>query len=200
MRTLNRAASEVLVAHGVAAATDVTGFGLLGHGLEMAAGVRRAVRLRCRAPCRRSPARSTSPRPASRPAARRTTGGSSRPALTVGDGVSPELVALAHDPQTSGGLLAAIDPGRVDAVEADLDGRGVHALARRPGRGRRAGGGPRVGGRMTAPPPSISPGISAVVPVYRSAAILPELYRRLTDALARSRSARDHPGRGFRRR
>ena len=36
MRALNRAASEVLVAHGVAAATDVTGFGLLGHGLEMA--------------------------------------------------------------------------------------------------------------------------------------------------------------------
>ena len=36
MRTLNRAASEVLVEAGVAAATDVTGFGLLGHGLEMA--------------------------------------------------------------------------------------------------------------------------------------------------------------------
>ena len=36
MRTLNRAASEVLVGHGVVAATDVTGFGLLGHGLEMA--------------------------------------------------------------------------------------------------------------------------------------------------------------------
>ena len=36
MRTLNRAASEVLVEHRVAAATDVTGFGLLGHGLEMA--------------------------------------------------------------------------------------------------------------------------------------------------------------------
>ena len=36
MRTLNRAASEVLVANGIVAATDVTGFGLLGHGLEMA--------------------------------------------------------------------------------------------------------------------------------------------------------------------
>ena len=36
MRTLNRAASEVLVAAGVRGATDVTGFGLLGHGLEMA--------------------------------------------------------------------------------------------------------------------------------------------------------------------
>src|SRR5206468_11015456 len=36
MRVLNRAASEVLVANEVSAATDVTGFGLLGHGLEMA--------------------------------------------------------------------------------------------------------------------------------------------------------------------
>ena len=36
MRRLNRAAAEVLVEHRVRGATDVTGFGLLGHGLEMA--------------------------------------------------------------------------------------------------------------------------------------------------------------------
>ena len=36
MRRLNRAASVALVDSGVRAATDVTGFGLLGHGLEMA--------------------------------------------------------------------------------------------------------------------------------------------------------------------
>ena len=36
MRRLNRAAADALVATGVTAATDVTGFGLLGHGLEMA--------------------------------------------------------------------------------------------------------------------------------------------------------------------
>ncbi|HET8786191.1 MAG TPA: selenide, water dikinase SelD, partial [Candidatus Limnocylindrales bacterium] len=36
MRTLNRTASEILVGDGVTGATDVTGFGLLGHGLEMA--------------------------------------------------------------------------------------------------------------------------------------------------------------------
>ena len=47
------------------------------------------------------------------------------PALTVADGVAPELVTLAHDPQTSGGLLAAIDPVTVAAVEGDLDARGV---------------------------------------------------------------------------
>ena len=36
MRVLNRAAGDILVRHGIAGATDVTGFGLLGHGLEMA--------------------------------------------------------------------------------------------------------------------------------------------------------------------
>ena len=36
MRTLNRAASEVFARHRITGATDVTGFGLLGHGLEMA--------------------------------------------------------------------------------------------------------------------------------------------------------------------
>src|SRR5438309_2404322 len=36
MRVLNRGASDALVGAGVPGATDVTGFGLLGHGLEMA--------------------------------------------------------------------------------------------------------------------------------------------------------------------
>jgi len=36
MRTLNRRASEILVQHEIGGATDVTGFGLLGHGVEMA--------------------------------------------------------------------------------------------------------------------------------------------------------------------
>ena len=35
MRTLNRAAAEVLVAAGIGGATDVTGFGLLGHARDM---------------------------------------------------------------------------------------------------------------------------------------------------------------------
>jgi selenide,water dikinase len=124
MRTLNRAAAEVLVAHGVAAATDVTGFGLLGHGLEMA----RASGTRFVFGAAALPALDGALDIAT---AGVETGGAAhnrrfvRPSLTVADGVAPELVMLAHDPQTSGGLLAAVDPGRIDAVEADLDDRGV---------------------------------------------------------------------------
>jgi selenide,water dikinase len=124
MRNLNRVASDVLVGAGVAGATDVTGFGLLGHGLEMA----RASRTRFVFEAGALPAL-----PGSLDLARAgvETGGAGhnrrfvRPALSVDADVPPELVALAHDPQTSGGLLAAIPADRLTAVETDLDAAGV---------------------------------------------------------------------------
>ena len=127
MRTLNRVASEVLARHDIRGATDVTGFGLLGHGLEMARASGHASALRRRRRCRRSTARSTSRGPASRPAARGTTDGSRRQPSTSLTASAPELVALAHDPQTSGGLLAAVPPRLVGDVEADLAAAGVPA-------------------------------------------------------------------------
>jgi selenide,water dikinase len=119
MRTLNRAASEVLARHGIRGATDVTGFGLLGHGLEMA----RASAARLVFDAASLPALDGALDVAR---AGVETGGAghnrrfTKPALTLADAVAPELVALAHDPQTSGGLLAAIPADTVDAVESDL--------------------------------------------------------------------------------
>jgi selenide,water dikinase len=126
MRTLNRAASEVLVRHGIRGATDVTGFGLLGHGLEMA----RASGARLVFEARALPALDGALDLAR---AGIETGGAGHnrrftaPALEVGGGVTPDLVALAHDPQTSGGLLAAIPHLQIAAVEADLAAAGVTA-------------------------------------------------------------------------
>jgi selenide,water dikinase len=51
------------------------------------------------------------------------------PYLTIDASVAPELVTLAHDPQTSGGLLAAIPAHLVAAVEADLADGGVENWA-----------------------------------------------------------------------
>jgi selenide, water dikinase len=120
MRTLNRAASEVIVEHGVTAATDVTGFGLLGHGLEMArgSGTRFAF-----------DAVALPALPGALELARAgvETGGAAHnrrfvaPSLALADGVAPEIVTLAHDPQTSGGLLASVAEDRLGAVEAALD-------------------------------------------------------------------------------
>jgi selenide,water dikinase len=124
MRTLNRAASEALVAHGVRGATDVTGFGLLGHGLEMA----RASGTRFVFDAAALPALDGALALA---AAGVETGGATHNrrfvagSLRVADGVPGELVTLAHDPQTSGGLLVAVAPDVVDAVAADLGAAGV---------------------------------------------------------------------------
>ena len=124
MRGLNREASEALTEAGVAAATDVTGFGLLGHGLEMA----RASGTRFVFEGAALPHLDGALELAR---AGVETGGAAHnrrfvlPSLALGDDVPPELVTLAHDPQTSGGLLAAVDPAAIATLEARLDGRGV---------------------------------------------------------------------------
>jgi selenide,water dikinase len=43
------------------------------------------------------------------------------PSLDIAASVTDDLVTIAHDPQTSGGLLAAVAPDRVDAIEAAFD-------------------------------------------------------------------------------
>jgi selenide,water dikinase len=116
MRTLNRAASQVLVDLGLQAATDVTGFGLLGHGLEMAraSGTRFVFD---------ADALPILPGALDLASAGVETGGATHnrrfvaESLDVRANVSPELLALAHDPQTSGGLLASIPQGLVDATK-----------------------------------------------------------------------------------
>ena len=124
MRRLNRAAADVLVGAGIRAATDVTGFGLLGHGLEMA----RASGVRLVFDAAAIPAL---PGALALAAAGVETGGAAHnrrfvaPALEVAPGITQPLVTLAHDPQTSGGLLAAVPPGAVRAVQEGLGAAGV---------------------------------------------------------------------------
>jgi selenide,water dikinase len=120
MRRLNRAASQALVASGVRAATDVTGFGLLGHGLEMAlaSGTRfvfEAAGLPALPGALDLAAAGVETDGASHN--RRYVAGS----FHVAAGVPGECITLAHDPQTSGGLLAAVPPDLVALVERALD-------------------------------------------------------------------------------
>ena len=124
MRELNRRASEVLVAAGVVAATDVTGFGLLGHGLEMA----RAAGTRFVFDASALPAL---PGALELAVAGVETGGAAgnrrfvANSLEIGSDVPAELVTLAHDPQTTGGLLAAVPRSLVDRIESDFDAAGL---------------------------------------------------------------------------
>jgi selenide,water dikinase len=124
MTTLNRDASRAAVAAGARCATDVTGFGLLGHGLEMA----RASHVRLVFDAAALPALAGALDLAR---AGVETGGAAHnrrfvsSSLTVDGLVAPDLVTLAHDPQTSGGLLAAIPGPRLGSVEAALDRAGI---------------------------------------------------------------------------
>jgi len=115
MRRLNRAASEELQALGdsVHAVTDVTGYGLAGHGWEMAerSGVQVIVETD-----------GIVAYPGAREAAERgvRTGGDPRNREYVADFVrstaSAAGEALCMDPQTSGGLLAAVHPSAVASL------------------------------------------------------------------------------------
>jgi selenide,water dikinase len=121
MRVLNRGAAETLQqlpsGNPPHAVTDVTGFGLLGHGWEMAE--RGEVTLRFFAD--RLPLYAGALQAAE---AGTRTGGDARNRVhleahvQVDAGVPAAVEALAYDPQTSGGLLAAVAPDDVDALVA----------------------------------------------------------------------------------
>ena len=87
------------------AVTDVTGFGLLGHAYELAqrSGVRAVIDAEALPAAARRPRRRG--RRASARAATRRNRDFAGPTSTH-DG-APDLVALAYDPQTAGGLLVA---------------------------------------------------------------------------------------------
>jgi len=118
MTTLNRCGAD-LHALGVTACTDVTGFGLTGHGLEMARGS--GVTLVIDAG-----ALPQLPRAAALCAAGFTCGGTRANAgFTAGvvrcdPALDEGMVGLLNDPQTSGGLLIAVPPACLDGLLAFL--------------------------------------------------------------------------------
>jgi selenide, water dikinase len=120
MTVLNVAAAQVLSRFGrdVHACTDITGFGLIGHATEMAAASNVTVVIEgSRLPLL--------PGVRELASANRSGGmGSNRehfePSTEVAPGVDAALVDVAYDPQTSGGLLAAIDAAVADRVCGEL--------------------------------------------------------------------------------
>jgi selenide,water dikinase len=125
MAALNRAAGEVLAASGaVHALTDVTGFGLLGHGWEMASGSGVGLRLDVAAIRVMDGVHDL--------AARGVVPGGSKanlqwvtPHLRVAGGLLPTWPIVLADAQTNGGLLAAVDPARARETLAALAAAGV---------------------------------------------------------------------------
>jgi selenide,water dikinase len=120
----NRDAMRVARASGgVHAATDVTGFGLLGHLLEMCRASRLSATLDVAAIPIMDGAAALAAAGAIPSGTRRNLDALAGE-IDVGDGLDPVLLA---DAQTSGGLLLAVDPALVERMHASLRSDGVDA-------------------------------------------------------------------------
>jgi len=126
MTLLNAGAAEAALAAGVRAATDVTGFGLLGHLHRMLAASGAAARIGATAV-------PLLPGAAGLAAAGYISGGTRaniermRPVTRLDAAIPGELTVLLHDAQTSGGLLLAAPARTTAALLGDLRSRGLPA-------------------------------------------------------------------------
>ncbi len=127
MAALNREAAEAMKEAGASACTDVTGFGLFGHLLRLA----RQSRLTAEVFADALPAFAgviEALREEVIPGAIERNREHVGEALQVEPGVEPALVNLGFDAQTSGGLLIASHPERLDALQRGLARRGVQGF------------------------------------------------------------------------
>lgn len=115
MATLNAAPVPVMQAIGVHACTDVTGFGLLGHLLEMAVAGNVSIRLRAGAVPFLDGAREYAAAGAV-PGGTRANLRHVSPHTLFGDDVTDLDRLLLADAQTSGGLLIAVPADRAEAL------------------------------------------------------------------------------------
>lgn len=124
MSTLNRYAADAMQAVGASACTDITGFGLLGHALEMAVMSKVEIRIwASRIPILPSvrDMANMGMIPAGSFANRKYCDQS----VTVDKGVDTLLVDCMADAQTSGGLLIAVPEKNAEALHKELEQRGV---------------------------------------------------------------------------
>lgn len=141
MKTLNRAAGSLACSHGVKAGTDVTGFSLLGHGLEIANASKVGLQIHYN----QLPFTSGALRYAEN---WNFAGGASDNRLYYGGQVQFEASLeefqqmLLFDPQTSGGLLLAVPAHQWEGLQTEakalgqtlweigevVQGKGIHVL------------------------------------------------------------------------
>jgi selenide,water dikinase len=126
MATLNRVAARVLGDFPVMACTDVTGFGLAGHAAEMVAGAPCGLSLHYRDLPLLPDVLDYAAMGLVPEGARRNRAGRLR---CIRNGAAVPAIALdvLFDPQTSGGLLAALPEGEAQAALAALRAAGVDA-------------------------------------------------------------------------
>ena len=119
MATLNKAARDIMVKYRVHSCTDVTGFALLGHSFEMAQGSNCTVHIQSK----NVPFHPEVWELADMgflPAGAYRNRDYAEAGVTVRNGISRTMQDLLYDPQTSGGLLMAVDAADADACLKEL--------------------------------------------------------------------------------
>lgn len=124
MRTLNKTACEVMLRVGANACTDVTGFGLIGHALGLAAGSHVGIRISSAA----VPILDTAVTLADMgllPEGSHANRKVFADRVTVAGDVPRGLVDVLFDAQTSGGLLVSVPEKSCERMAAELRAAGV---------------------------------------------------------------------------
>lgn len=115
MATLNRAASEAMMAVGVHACTDVTGFGLLGHACEMLEDTHVGMVIdSLRVPV--FPEALTFAKVGFLPGGLGRNRDYRKHMVDFAPDVPQHLAEILYDPQTSGGLLMAVSRGKAERL------------------------------------------------------------------------------------
>jgi len=112
---LNKPGKTLSSMAGVHALTDVTGFGLLGHALELARGAGVSVQIEMGKVPMLPPVVELAERGFVTGASGRNWAGYGE-SVVLSESISPVQQALLTDPQTSGGLLVSCDPASVPEV------------------------------------------------------------------------------------
>jgi len=126
MESLNRDASEAMLAVGVNACTDITGFGFLGHAIEMAEASSVCIEISAE----KLP---VYPRVREMAAMGMIPAGNRRnrnyywPKVLDGHVPTTDIIDLVSDPQTSGGLLISVAADKKEQLIQLLANKGVDA-------------------------------------------------------------------------
>ena len=120
MTTLNKSARDAMVKYRVHACTDVTGFALLGHSVEMAQGSDTELHLNV-SDIDLIPEAVELARLGVLPEGMYRNRSFAEPFVDPGE-VELARQDVLYDPQTSGGLLIAVDPADAPALYAELKG------------------------------------------------------------------------------
>ncbi len=126
MSMLNRYAAEIMVDFRISACTDVTGFGLAGHLLEMAKGSKKNIVLFTE----KVPVISSAKEFALMgmvPAGAYKNKKFCAPGVSVNPEIDKILLDLMFDPQTSGGLILSMRPGDASSCIDIMKDKGIRA-------------------------------------------------------------------------